>query len=233
MTTISERYLDLLRAALTDSVHAPPRLRMPGGWPEYADTMIGVRLDHLRQCVETVLLEDVPGDFLEAGVWRGGACIWMRALLERYGNRRRKVWVADSFCGLPAPNEKSYPADAGDQHHTIDDLAVSLAEVQHRFARYGYLDDRVKFLDGFFSDTLWCAPVTQLAILRLDGDMYGSTWETLEALYPKVSPGGFVIVDDWDHPAARKAVEDYCDLHDIDEAIGVFDGSEAWWRKEG
>ncbi|MGO9283446.1 MAG: TylF/MycF/NovP-related O-methyltransferase, partial [Mycobacterium sp.] len=67
-------------------------------WPAEAETMIGMqRLTSLQHCVETVLGEDIPGDLIECGVWRGGACILMRAVLAAYGDKTRCVWLADSF----------------------------------------------------------------------------------------------------------------------------------------
>src|SRR5262249_42248392 len=124
-------------------------------WPPTAHTMIGLkRLDNLQFCVEDVLTRNVPGDLMETGVWRGGACIFLRALLRAHGVRDRRVWVADSFEGLPAPNAEKYPHDAQDLLHTVPYLAVSLEQVQANFERYGLLDEQVCFLKGWFRDTL-------------------------------------------------------------------------------
>jgi O-methyltransferase len=167
-------------------------------WPARAESMAGLkRLDNLLFCVTDVLRRGVPGDLIETGAWRGGVTIFMRAILEAYADPDRRVWVADSFQGLPKPDPERWPAEAGDEHWTMEQLAVPLEEVQANFARYGLLDERVRFLPGWFKDTLPSAPIERLAVLRLDGDMYGSTMEALEALYPKLSPGGYVIVDDY------------------------------------
>src|SRR5205085_10579027 len=162
--------------------------RMEGRiWPVVAHTMIGLkRLDNLEFCIEQVMTNGVPGDLIETGVWRGGATIFMRAVLKAYGITDRCVWVADSFNGLPPPNPEKYPADASDPHYTIKLLAVSLDEVKSNFAKYGLLDEQVRFLPGWFCDTLPSAPIEQLAVIRLDGDMYGSTMDALTALYPKL-----------------------------------------------
>ena len=174
----------------------------------------------------------MPGDLLVAGTWRGGEAIFMRAVLEVLGDPVRAVWVADSFKGLPPPDPDNYPADAGDTHHTFPELAVSLAEVKANFARYGMLDDRVRFLEGWFKDTLADAPIGRLAVLRCDGDMYESTMDTLRPLYPKVSPGGFVIVDDYGCvPACKQAVDDYRREHDITDPIETIDWTGVYWRK--
>jgi hypothetical protein len=194
--------------------------------------MIGVaRMRNLRRLVETALNDGVRGDLIEAGVWRGGACIYMRGILAAHNDTGRKVWVADSFAGLPPPDEERYPVDKDDPHHTFTHLIVPLEQVKNNFRQYGLLDDQVGFLPGWFKDTLPVAPIKRLAVLRLDGDMYGSTMETLEALYPKVSPGGFVIIDDYLLPACRQAVHDYRDANGITDAIEDVDGAAAYWRR--
>lgn len=83
-------------------------------------------------------------------MWRGGATILMRAILRAHDAEDRTVWVADSFEGLPAPDETRYPADAGDPHHTFGFLSVPLSEVERNFERYGVRDDGVRFLPGWF-----------------------------------------------------------------------------------
>lgn len=212
-----------------------PTLREVGrDWPARAESMIGLRrMDNIQSCVQAVLDDDVPGDLIEAGVWRGGACIFMKANLVAKCDSDRNVWVADSFQGLPAPDAVLYPADAGDDLHTRSGLGVGADQVRHNFERYGLLDDRVKFLAGWFKDTLPTAPIESLSLMRLDGDMYESTWQAIEALYPKLSPGGFCIVDDYGshRSQAGRAVHDYRERHGIDEDIVDIDGFGAFWRK--
>ncbi|MBI1860273.1 MAG: class I SAM-dependent methyltransferase [Deltaproteobacteria bacterium] len=201
-------------------------------WPPYAHTMVGLsRLDQLQTCIDTVLRENIPGDFIETGVWRGGTVIFMRAVLKARGVSDRKIWAADSFAGLPPPSGK-YEADQGDQHFTFSELAVSLEEVKNNFRKYGLLDEQIVFLKGWFSETLPTAPIQNLAIARLDGDMYESTIDALNALYEKVSPGGFLIVDDYAIPGCRKAIHDYRNTHGIIETIVPIDGSAVYWRKK-
>lgn len=201
--------------------------------PGYADTMIGLkRLDNLQYCIETVLREGVEGDLIETGVWRGGACIFMRAVLAAYGITDRKVFVADSFEGLPKPDERKYPADKGDTHYIHTFLAVSKEVVENNFKKYGLLDDQVVFLKGWFKDTLPNAPIEKLSILRLDGDMYGSTMESLEYLYPKLSKGGFCIIDDYALRGCQMAVNDYRVKHRINSEMKEIDWTGRYWRKE-
>jgi O-methyltransferase len=201
-------------------------------WPSVADTMVGLRrLDNVEYCVRRVLGEGVPGDFIECGVWRGGVGILMRALLREHHEATRTVWLADSFRGLPPPEPDRFPLDANDTHHTFSELAIPLEEVQRRFARYGLLDEQVKFLEGWFRDSLPAAPIATVSVLRLDGDMYGSTMDALDALYHKLSPGGFCIVDDYSLPACRQAVLDFRAAHGVAERIEPVDWTGVFWRK--
>jgi len=202
-------------------------------WPPSAETMVGRRrLANVRSCVESVLSDQVPGDLVETGVWRGGVTILMRGILAAWGDTNRRVWVADSFQGLPAPDLDAYPADAGHDLSGVATLAVSADQVRANFARYDLLDDQVQFLEGWFRDTLPAAPIENLAVLRLDGDLYESTMDALDALYDKVTPGGYVIIDDygaWD--PCRKAVDDYRSAHAITDEIVEIDWTGVYWRK--
>ena len=242
-------YLDLIESCLTNTIYgdaytdwrAPgvempydPSLRETGrDWPRQAHTMIGrVRLRSLRELVTTAIRERVQGDLIETGAWRGGACILMRAALEAFGDLERRVFVADSFEGLPAPDAENYPSDRGDTHHTFEELSVSLDEVKANFSKYGLLDDRVVFLKGWFKDTLAAAPIDRLAVLRLDGDMYESTMDALSALYDKVSAGGFIIIDDYGCiEGCRRAVDDFRKARGIKDPIVDIDGWGVYWRK--
>jgi hypothetical protein len=211
-----------------------PQWRISGrDWSESAHTMIGLkRLDNLQFCVEDILTHDIPGDLIETGVWRGGATIFMRAILKAYGVENRSVWVADSFEGLPPPNPEKYQHDRGDTHHTVKFLAVSLDQVKANFERYGLLDEQVRFLKGWFSQTLPQAPIEQLAVIRLDGDMYESTMDALVSLYPKLSIGGYLIVDDYGAlPGCRQAVDDYRTSHGIYDEIIPIDWTGVYWQR--
>jgi O-methyltransferase len=201
-------------------------------YPLDAETMVGLkRLDNIQFCVTDVIRRKVPGDLIECGAWRGGSCIFMRAILAAYGVRDRVVWVSDSFEGLPRPNEDKYP----EGHIWVGgQMAVSLEEVQNNFKKYGLLDQQVKFLKGFFVETLPKAPIERLAVLRVDGDLYESVTQTLQYMYPKVSVGGYIILDDYGPhlPPAKKAVDDYREAHGITTPIKRIDYSGAFWRKE-
>lgn len=202
------------------------------GWPINGYTMIGLkRLNNIQFCIEEVIKNKVEGDFIETGVWRGGACIFAKALFEIY-NENRKVWVADSFKGLPKPNITLYPEDEGDDLYSLEQLRISKEQVMDNFKRFDLLDDNVRFLEGWFKDTLPTAPIEKLAIVRLDGDMYESTMDGLNHLYHKLSLGGFIIIDDYGViPACKKAVHDFRDQHGITEEIKNIDDSGYFWQK--
>ena len=194
---------------------------------EDAETMLGTRqLDNVQQCIVDVLASNVPGDLMEAGVWRGGMAIFMRAVLMAYQIADRKVWAADSFAGLPEI-ERSKDTFAWQK----GDMAVSLETVKNNFARYGLLDEQVVFLKGFFSETLPTAPIQQLAILRVDGDLYSSTLDVLQNLYSKLSPGGYAVFDDYQNLSdCRKAIDEFRASNGITEEIRPIDQRAVYWK---
>ena len=234
-------YIDLMKRCVSNTIYEDPSFhaaynpsaREEGSdWPRIAHTMIGLqRLDNIHFCLKEVLENQIPGDCIETGVWRGGATIFMRAILKAYGDETRKVWVADSFEGLPPPNPLKYPADKDFNLYQHKELAISLEQVQANFKKYDLLDDQVVFLKGFFKDSLPTAPVNQLAILRLDGDLYESTMDALTHLYPKLSVGGFVIIDDYPVVPCVRAVNDYRAFHGITDPIIPIGRDGAYWKK--
>ena len=199
---------------------------------ELSHTMIGgKRLDNIRFCVETILKENIQGDFIETGIWRGGACIFMRGLLKAYEIHDRTVWAADSFDGVPPP---SLPQDSRlDLSKTVlPVLAVSLDDVKDLFIRYGLLDAQVKFLKGWFKDTLGDNSIPKLSLLRLDGDLYESTIDSLNHLYEKVVPGGFIIVDDYEScEPCKEAISDFRTINQITDPMVSVDTHCVYWRK--
>lgn len=251
MARVRALYLDLLKRQLVGMIYedAPypgsPRANQPPpqfdhqrralgrDYPSKAHSMIGLRrMENIQWCVEQILADDIPGDLIETGVWRGGATIFMRGLLAAYGITDRIVWVADSFEGLPAPDLTRFPQDARWQP-LAKQLAISADEVRANFARYGLLDEQVRLIAGWFSESLPRAAITQLALLRLDGDLYGSTWDALTALYAKVAPGGFVIIDDYHFITCRQAVDDFRSQHQIHARLHDIDGAAVFWRHHG
>jgi len=206
-------------------------------WPLNGTTMVGMqRLNAVQRCIEQIARDRVPGDVIETGVWRGGTSIFMRAAMRANGLADRDVWLADSFQGLPAPDKERYPADVRPEQWAnldkFDFLAVSQEEVRAAFERHGLLDERVRFLPGWFSETLPTMRGRQWSLLRLDGDMYESTIVALENLYDGLSVGGFVMVDDYGAiPPCKQAVDDFRAERGIDDEIHTVDWTGAWWRR--
>lgn len=246
-------YLELLKRSLTDTLHGrepDPEAGMQRFMldfirhyvPERAITMLPrARLDHLQACVEDVLERGVPGDLLEAGVWRGGAVALMRGVLAVHGVTDRVVWGADSFEGLPEPDAARFPREAAAHdgpvlRDALQNLAVGVDQVRANIARFGLLDAQVQLLPGWFGESLPRAPLQRLAVLRVDCDFYQSTRDVLESLYDKVSPGGHVIIDDyaedeWTH--CRQAVDEFRAERGITEPLRAVDcRCYAWQRTE-
>lgn len=208
---------DLPRARPADALAL--RAVLEGGNPldaspdelPFTRTMVGRRrLEQLETAVQTLLREGIPGDLVECGVWRGGASVFLRGLLEAHQDPTRRVWVADSFQGLPPAStapDRALEVDLTEAAAPL--LAVDLETVREAFEVHGLLDDRVRFVPGWFRDSLPGAGIAQIALLRLDGDLYESTRDALEALWDRVSPGGVVVIDDWVLPPCRQAVEEF------------------------
>jgi len=233
-----QRLLSLKGYELARRIDIPPTFVTDGVYkssvPFSGETMIGLkRLNNVRHCVESVLEDQIPGDLIETGVWRGGCAILMRGILAAHGVGDRRVWLADSFEGVPEPDTTRYPLDGFSDLHNQFGLAVSRKDVETNFTRYGLLDDQVCFIEGWFEETLPTLAGHTWSLIRLDGDLYQSTLEGLENLYPGLSPGGYCIVDDYGtYSACRQAVEDYRAKQEIDEPIVDIDGSGAFWRRK-
>ncbi len=240
--------------SLTNTVHKPEPEAIETGTPVNAEaairhyilgpaaTMLTVaRMHNIKTCVEEVIGRRVPGDLIETGVWRGGATILMRAILKAWNVTDRHVWVADSFEGLPEPDPDKYPIEA--QAHqspwlsaVCKHFAVPIEDVQANFRIYGLLDDQVRFLKGWFKDTLPAAPLSQIAVMRLDGDYYESTIDALNGLYDRLSVGGYVIVDDYGedaHTYCRRAVDEFRAARGIIDPMTSVDAKCIYWQRAG
>jgi len=191
------------------------------------------RLSRVQDLYVKILQDNVEGDLMECGVWRGGMTILMRALLKAYGDSNRRVLVSDSFQGMPdavsRPNvaerivkldaqqwgKRSVERAADGSGKMVEKRALTVEEnlVVDKFRRFGLYDDRVVLVPGWFNDALPTAAVDyniqKLALLRIDGDMYSSTMDVLVNLYPLVSSGGYIIFDDYNIEQSRLAVKDF------------------------
>ncbi len=242
-----DHHIDLLVRTISNTIYQDPPgskkgnrlfdaiLRKEGrDWPMHAHSMSGhARLSSLARMVQSVVEENISGDMIETGVWRGGSSIMMRAMLAYLGDKTRKVYVADSFEGLPPPDAKKYPWDKGDTLFKFKQLAISREQVMENFNRYGLLDDQVVFLKGFFRDTLPALRHHSFSILRLDGDMYESTMDALSNLYDGLSPNGYCIIDDYGAiEACRVACSDFRGARGIISPIHEIDWTGVYWRKD-
>jgi O-methyltransferase len=226
-TTVSVGKLEDGSVASRELSGADLRMRAAGmDWPRQGLTMVGLnRLDDLEARVEAVVRDGVDGDLIEAGAWRGGASILMRATLDTLDAHDRTVWVADSFQGFPEPDRQKGLSAA-------DYLAVSLEDVKGNFARFG-LEHGVTFVPGFFEDTMSELAGRRWALIRLDGDTYEATWLTLQSLYPGLSVGGHLIVDDYGAlPECGRAVDEFRSHHGIEEPLERVDWTCVAWRRE-
>ncbi|SRR5208337_591077 len=251
---VSKLYLNLLKSVLTDTVFEAgpdPETLSPASYVQSlikhciegrALTMVPTsRLDNIQACIEDVIRNDIPGDVIEAGVWRGGTAIFMKAVLAAHNSGHRRLWVADSFEGLPVPDAELHPVEAkAHESKLMQDVyhhfAVDLDEVKSNFSRFDLFDDSVQFLKGWFKDTLPFARIDHLSVIRLDGDYYESTMDCLINLYDKLSPGGYLVVDDYgqdDWTYCRKAVDEFRQANNITDPMIKVDSTCYFWQRTG
>lgn len=200
-------------------------------WPTHGVTMVGhARLHNLRHCLQSAIAQNVPGDFVELGVWRGGASIYARALLEVYEQRERSVRLFDAFGRIPGYGAAS------------KFLAVTLPEVEDNFKAYG-LHEGVEFNAGLYNETL---PqfyhkhkdnrFARIAVLRIDGNFYESYQDALYYLWEFVPVGGFVIFDDYveghNAPWLGHFWAEFKLAHGLREKLHAVDWTSSYFRKE-
>lgn len=249
-------YLDLLKLCLADlvgpstvSVGPVPdgtvvarelrgdelRSRAAGvDWPLQGLTMTSQRrLADLQACVRALVDDGVAGDVIEAGSWRGGSSMLMRATLDSIGEQERTVWVADSFQGFRRGAQDGDEGALGALLSAYDFLAVSEDDVRESFARLG-LERGVRFVPGFFEETLPRLRDGRWALLRLDGDTYEATSVALRSLYGGLADGGFVILDDYGvAEECQAAVDDFRRERGIQDPLEVVDWTCVRWRRGG
>lgn len=186
------------------------------------------QLDLIQNIVIDLDVRGVPGDYIEAGIWRGGVIVFLRALLKAHGIPNRKVFGADSFAGIPR--------NALFRHDPVDNWAdrwvASLGEVTMNIARMGFLDDQTVLVPGYFADSLPALETECFSLIRLDCDAFDSVAESLNYLYPRLSQGGIVIIDDWHLVPCQLAVGLYRDHHGIDATIKVQAGNAYWIKQQ-
>ena len=172
------------------------------------------RVVTLADAVEYVVQAGVPGDLAECGVWRGGSSMAIALTLLGRGAGERRLWLYDTFGEMPAPgaNDRDYAgrAVAGHEATMLGEAGLALADVRAAMRSTGYPEDRIEYVAGRVEETIPSRAPEQLALLRLDTDWYESTHHELVHLYPRLTPGGVLIIDDYGHYAgARQAVDEY------------------------
>lgn len=178
------------------------------------------RIAALCDAVAYVVDRGVEGDVVECGVWRGGSMMAAAMALQARGDTDRDLYLFDTFSGMTEPGEADEPSpyDGYSPHRRWRMLSragkewagVSVDVVRRNLETTGYPGERLKLVPGKVEETLPGAAPERISILRLDTDWYSSTKHELETLYPRLSEGGVLIIDDWGHYAgARRAVEEY------------------------
>jgi O-methyltransferase len=204
-------------------------------------TMTSVeRLYSVYKAVEYLAKAKIPGDILECGVWRGGSCMLIALSLLFFEDRERRILLFDTFEGHPRPDlEKDIDLwgnkavvdwdNSKSDGESSDWGFASIEEVRANLATTGYPEAKLAFIKGKVEDTLADNIPDRLALLRLDTDWYESTRVALVHLYPRLVPGGVLIVDDYGHyQGQRQAVDEYFSstgqhllLHRIDYSCRV------------
>jgi O-methyltransferase len=217
------------QAAIREAIRFDKLMRLPGVYTVCSRS----HMLNLTECVESVLRDNIPGDLLEAGTRRGGMAMLMKEVLRRHGDLTRTVWLADAWTGhFPKPQSPNDAAAAPTVNRLFSN-GPNRDEVIENFKQIGLWDERLEFVEGYFENTLPHIRVNRLSVLRLDADFYSSTMDVLTHLYPKLSPGGYVIIDDYGLPICdcKKAVDEYRAKHGIAEVIKMADIQCGYWRK--
>ena len=174
------------------------------------------RLWGLREAVDYVVREDIPGDAVECGVWRGGSSMLIALQLLRTQDGGRKLWMYDTFEGMTAPSEfdDAEALEQFEEHRARGEqwIRAPIDEVKRNLGSTGFPATRLELVAGKVEDTIPDRMPSEISILRLDTDWYESTHHELVHLWPRLSPGGVLIIDDYGHwGGARKAVDEFFD----------------------
>jgi hypothetical protein len=180
------------------------------------------RIVALRDAVRHAVAAGVPGDIVECGVWRGGSMMVIASTLHDLGVHDRDLYLFDTFTHMPLPGEEDVDVFGRAAAEYYDEASeaeafryLPLDAVKDALASTGYPTDRMHFVQGLVEDTIPEQAPERIALCRLDTDWYESTAHEMEHLYPRVVPGGMVLIDDYGHfQGAKKAVDEYLAVHD-------------------
>lgn len=234
-----ENYIELMKKIILNSIYEDgPWITDGSTFPKgKALTMIGTRrLNNLQMLIKTVIKDNITGDIIEAGCWRGGAMMFARTILNAYNQMNRSVFMCDSFSGIPQMEDSKYAQDKA--AHTLGILNYNPVENVYAMLKKLNLENGTIVVKGYFNETLHKIHAKSFSIIRLDGDTYISTIQSISALYPKLSVGGYIIIDDYlGWISCKQAITDYRKQHNIDEEIiEVFHEKGEWkigvyWKK--
>jgi len=180
------------------------------------------RVYALKSAITYIIKNKIKGDFVECGVWKGGSCMLMAKTLVNEGEKERKIWMYDTFDGMTEPTDDDCEIET---NVSGSDLLKNTPKNTDKFNMWAYAplemvkknmkktmfpEERIHFIEGKVENTLSKVKPQNIALLRLDTDWYESTKCELEQLYPLLSIGGVLIVDDYGHfSGAKKAVDEY------------------------
>lgn len=187
----------------------------------FATMTTAERMFGLYKAVRYIVEAEIPGSFVECGVWKGGSVMLMAETLIRAGKTDRDLFLFDTFDRMPPPSSDDITFDGVSAQSMMDNEAPkdtpdsiwcmsTLEEVQKNLQRTGYPEKKIHIAKGLVEETVPKKAPDSIALLRLDTDWYESTKHELEHLYPRLSAGGVLIIDDYGHwLGARRAVDEY------------------------
>jgi len=183
------------------------------------------RMYALYKSVEYIVKNEIPGDIVECGVWKGGSAMLCAMTLAKLGEVDRKIYLYDTYEGMSEPTEKDVSSNnlkakdqwlESTQGNVTDWCLASLDEVKEAMHETGYPKEKLVFIKGKVEDTIPENIPDQVSILRLDTDWYESTYHEMKHLYPLLSRGGVLIIDDYGYwKGAREAVDKYIEENNI------------------
>lgn len=176
------------------------------------------RMYSLFKSVIYIVENDIQGDFVECGVWRGGSSMVIAKTLKMLNKQDRKIYLYDTFEGMPEPSLKDTKIRNSEDPKKIWETekkkggwcAVSLEEVRKNLQTTNYTSENLIFIKGMVEDTIPKTSPEKIALLRLDTDFYNSTYHEFVNLYPKLEKGGVLIIDDYGSwKGSREATDQY------------------------
>ena len=184
------------------------------------------RLLALCDAIQYIVDQDLPGDIVECGVWRGGSMMAAASTLLQAGDASRRLWLFDTFDGMSEPDAADIDLAGNPATRLLSEQdkqdAMSiwcrspLDEVKSNLASTGYPDGQMEFVAGKVEETIPGKIPETISCLRLDTDWYESTMHELVHLYPRLVPGGVLIIDDYGHwQGCRRAVDEYIEKNSL------------------